>query len=63
MWRQHIETNLDHPHLHQEKDAENMAPEVAFGIHNDGKVIDVYNDKPNPPRPEPGSCCPLQDVE
>ncbi|CAE7945997.1 unnamed protein product [Symbiodinium sp. KB8] len=23
--------------------------EVALGIHNDGKVIDVYNNKPNPP--------------
>mmetsp|Transcript_13101 Transcript_13101/g.28304 ORF Transcript_13101/g.28304 Transcript_13101/m.28304 type:complete len:207 (-) Transcript_13101:282-902(-) len=23
--------------------------EVALGIHNDGKVMDVYNNKPNPP--------------
>jgi len=27
----------------------NNPNEVAFGIHNDGKVIDVYNDKPHPP--------------
>ena len=29
------------------------AEQVALGIHNDGKVIDVYNNKPNPPR-QPG---------
>lgn len=27
----------------------NNPNEVAFGIHNDGKVIDVYNDQPHPP--------------
>jgi len=27
----------------------NNPNEVAFGIHNDGKVIDVYDNKPHPP--------------
>ena len=35
--------------LRKDTKTQHSTTKVAFGIHNDGKVIDVYNDQPHPP--------------